>query len=78
MGTNIDDLIEDISNNKLSNEENSMVDSIINDLNNDDSRSRKDAIGRSLKHDRYYGTTVTAEPEPKVKKDKTNKLNQPL
>tara|TARA_B000000565_G_C23672977_1_gene334982 strand:+ start:85 stop:684 length:600 start_codon:yes stop_codon:yes gene_type:complete len=36
----------------------------------DGSRSRKDAIGRSLKHDRYYGTTVTAEPEPKVKKDK--------
>ena len=34
----------------------------------DGSRSRKDAIGRSLKHDRYYGTT--AEPEPKVKKDK--------
>ena len=33
MGTNIDELIEDISNNKLSNEENSMVDSIINDLN---------------------------------------------
>ena len=34
----------------------------------DGSRSRKDAIGRSLKHDRYYGTTV--EPEAKPKKDK--------
>ena len=33
MGTNIDDLINDISNNKLSTDENSMVDSIINDLN---------------------------------------------
>ena len=33
MGTNIDDLINDINSNKLSNEENSMVDSIINDLN---------------------------------------------
>tara|TARA_B100000575_G_C23025324_1_gene590455 strand:- start:238 stop:885 length:648 start_codon:yes stop_codon:yes gene_type:complete len=33
MGTNIDDLINDISNNKLSSDENSMVDSIINDLN---------------------------------------------
>ena len=33
MGTNIDELIEDISNNKLSSEESSMVDSIINDLN---------------------------------------------
>ena len=32
MGTNINELIEDISNNKLSSEENSMVDSIINDL----------------------------------------------
>ena len=31
----------------------------------DDSRTRKDAIGRKLKHDRYYGT-----PEPKDKKDK--------
>ena len=29
MGTNIDELIEDISNNKLSNEESSMVDSIL-------------------------------------------------
>ena len=38
MGTNIDELIEDISNNKLSNEENSMVDSIINDLNGSGSR----------------------------------------
>ena len=34
----------------------------------DDSRTRQDAIGRKLKHDRYYGTT--AEPEPKAKKDK--------
>ena len=30
-----------------------------------DSRTRKDAIGRKLKHDRYYGT-----PEPQDKKDK--------
>ena len=41
MGTNINELIEDISNNKLSSEENSMVDSIINDLNNDDMRDRQ-------------------------------------
>lgn len=33
MGTKIDDLINNISSNKLSSEENSMVDSIINDLN---------------------------------------------
>ena len=41
MGTNIDELIEDISNNKLSNEENSMVDSIINDLNGSGSRQQQ-------------------------------------
>jgi len=33
MGTEINDLMKDITNNKLTNEENTMVDSIINDMN---------------------------------------------
>ena len=35
MGTNIDEFIEDLNSNNLSNEENSMINSIINDLNHE-------------------------------------------
>lgn len=43
MGTNIDDLINDMNTNRLSNEENSMVDSIINELNNESTNMGRDS-----------------------------------
>ena len=56
MGTNIDELIEDISNNKLSSEEDSMVNSIINDLNvNQPNRQQQQQQQQQQKQ--HYGSS---------------------
>ena len=56
MGTNIDELIEDISNNKLSSEEDSMVNSIINDLNGNQP-NRQQQQQQQQQQKQHYGSS---------------------
>ena len=72
MGTNIDDLIKDISSNKLSSDEDSMVESIIGDLNNMNNGSRRQQQQQQQQQQhqqqqQYSGPSVPPQMTPEEK-----------